>query len=269
MLIALSEGTRVEAWVAEKGPTYMCPNCKAELVLKKGQIKIHHFAHKPPVTCSWARGETEAHLKAKMLLHDAFAARGLRVEVECEVLSTAGDRRADVLVWGRKGETRVAFEVQHQPLDFGAIERRTLAYMAAGVPVVWVSLISVEALADAMTTPAGRVIPRYSVRPWEKWAHAYSMGELWFIEPESGSIWRGVLKEHLIEVPSSSWYSSGGEEQSAGGYTRRSKRWRQLHLSGPYPPRKIGVRPFRRPKWSSRDFTVPAGSAARLIAPKD
>lgn len=267
MLIALRDETRIEAWVAQKGPAYVCPNCRAPVILRKGEIVTHNFAHKPPVTCSWATGETQAHLKAKKALHDAMTARGLRAEVECEVLSTEGDRRADVLVWGRKGNSRVAFEVQHQPLDYPAIERRTRAYMAAGVPVVWVSLIKAEALAEAKTTPAGLVIRRYSVRPWEKWAHAYGMGALWFIEPESGELWRGVLKEHRIEVPYSSWYSSGGQEESAGGYTYGSKRWRELHLEGPFDPAKVKIEPFSRSAWSGKAFSLPAGPAAKLGAP--
>ena len=135
MLVAVARGTRVEAWAAEKGPAYACPNCHLEVILRKGQLVTHHFAHKPPVTCSWGKGETEAHRKAKKVLHDAMTARGLRAGVECEVLSTEGDRRADVLVWGRKGESRVAFEVQHQPLDYNTIERRTRAYAATGVRV--------------------------------------------------------------------------------------------------------------------------------------
>jgi len=263
MLVALHDGMRVEAWVAEKGPAYVCPNCNAAVILRKGRIVTHNFAHKPPVTCSWASGETQAHLKAKKALRDLFTGRGLRVEVEAEVLSDGGDRRADVLVWGRNGRA-VAFEVQHQPLDFGTIDRRTRAYMAAGVPVVWVALIKGEALAEAKSTPAGRVIPRYSVRPWEKWAHAYAMGSLWFIEPESGELWRGELKEHRIEVPYSSWYTSGGDEESAGGYSYSSRRWRTLHLAGPIEPGSITVEPFARKPWSSKVFSVPGGQAARL-----
>jgi len=169
-----------------------------------------------------------------------------------------------VLVWGRSG-ARTAFEVQHQPLDFGPIERRTLAYIAANVPVIWVALISAKALADAKKTPAGRVVNKYSARPWEKWAHAYAMGALWFVEPETRQLWQGTLKDHLIEVPSSSWYSSDGKEQSAGGYTRYSKKGRTLHLVGPVAPVTISIQPFTRERWSSKTFTVPGGLAAKLV----
>jgi competence protein CoiA len=266
MLVALQDGVRIEAWVAEKGPAYVCPNCKAPVILRKGRIVAHNFAHKPPVTCSWASGETQAHLKAKKALRDGFAARGHRVEVEAPVLSVAGDRRADVLVYDPTNGRRFSIEVQHQALDFDAIDRRTRAYMAVGVPVVWVALIKAEALAGAETTPAGLVISRYAPRPWEKWAHAYGMGALWFIEPESGQLWRGVMKEHLIEVPYSSWYDSYGNEESAGGYTRHSKKWRELHLTGPHEPAAVMIEPFARSAWSGKAFSLPGGPAAKLAA---
>ena len=270
MLVALQGDQHITAWVAQKGPVFHCPNCKTQVILRKGALVAHNFAHKPPVTCSWASGETQAHLKAKLLLHDAFVAQGLSCSVEAEVVSGDGDRRADVLVWRPPGQLRIALEVQHTPLNFEQIDRRTRAYMSAGVPVVWLGLIKPEVLAGAEPLAGGLKITRYSVRPWEKWAHAYGMGELWFIDPVGGQFWRGVLHKHMIEVPSSSWYSSGGEEQSAGGYTRSSKRWRNLHVEGPYPPSAIGLKTFTRNTFSSRDFTVPGGRAAGFMvrAPK-
>ena len=38
MLVALNQETRVDALGAPKGPTYTCPNCRAEVVLKQGRI---------------------------------------------------------------------------------------------------------------------------------------------------------------------------------------------------------------------------------------
>lgn len=51
MLIALLNQTRITAAAAERGREYRCPNCSKPLVLKKGRVVIHHFAHKPPVLC--------------------------------------------------------------------------------------------------------------------------------------------------------------------------------------------------------------------------
>jgi len=45
MLTANLQNVRVDAASAEKGAQYECPQCRHEVVLKKGRIKIAHFAH--------------------------------------------------------------------------------------------------------------------------------------------------------------------------------------------------------------------------------
>lgn len=103
MLTAEVEGTRIDAFTAEKGPAYICPQCRRAVTLKKGRIVVHHFAHKPPTTCPWAAGETRDHMKAKILVANAAKLRGLRAELEFVVNTMPGDRRADVMVWSPKG----------------------------------------------------------------------------------------------------------------------------------------------------------------------
>lgn len=47
MLIAINDkGERVEFCNADPTQKYFCPVCGTELILKKGEIKIYHFAHK-------------------------------------------------------------------------------------------------------------------------------------------------------------------------------------------------------------------------------
>jgi len=269
LLVGLLDGQRIEASVAQRGPTYRCPNCKGDLILRKGRIVSHHFAHKPPVSCSWAVGETQQHLAAKMQLRDGFRARGYGAEVEVEVLSMAGDRRADVLVTSQGGVHRIAIEVQHQPIDFGAMERRTIAYMAAGVPVLWMGILT-EAIKDkAEPIIGGMRISQYSIRPWEKWAHAFGFKELWYVDPTNGELWLGVFSEHMIEKAGASWYNQYGEEESVSGYTRRSKRWRTLTLHGPYQLDQIAISMPTRSPWESKAFRLPGGRYAKFsIAPK-
>lgn len=164
MLVALHENQRVDAFSANKGPTYFCPNCGDEVILKQGRIVIHHFAHKPPTDCSWAKGETREHLLAKTVIRDAFRNTSYQAEFEAEVLSGAGDRRADVLLTNRSGR-RVAIEVQHTPILYDAIERRTGAYAIAGVPVIWVGILTKTMRGDAETVSNGLQIEQYVIRP--------------------------------------------------------------------------------------------------------
>jgi hypothetical protein len=263
--IALLNGNRVEAAEVERGPEYYCPNCRGLVTLKKGRIVTHHFAHKPPTDCSWAAGETQQHLAAKKMLRDALRTRGFRAEVEVEVISIAGDRRADVVAWG-KDNVRLAFEIQHQSIPFQAIETRTKAYIATNVPVIWLGIADNKIWDAAEPIAGGKIVHRYSVRPWEKWAHAYAMGQLWFID-EQGALWRGKLSPHQIHVESTSWYNPEGEEQSAGGYSRYSKRWKELRLYGPYSIATVRFASQYRKPFSSKYFSVPGGRTYGLAPP--
>lgn len=266
MLVAHCNGMKVEASTSERGAIYTCPKCARELTLKKGAIVVAHFAHKPPTNCTWAAGETQAHLAAKMVIRDAFRARGYQADFEVEVLSVGGDRRADVLIRHPNGKS-VAVEVQHQPILYDAIERRTLAYMAADLPMLWVGILTKEMREKSVSYDDGMKIEKYTIRPWEKWANALAFGELWYIDPFEGTVWKGDFKNHIIDVPSSSWYSTGGEEHSAGGYSRTSKRWKTLYLQGPYQIGSINIAIKYRGAWASKAFNLPKGQIAIFQAP--
>lgn len=263
MLVALHENQRLDAFSAKKGPSYICPNCGEQVILKQGRIVIHHFAHKPPTDCSWAKGETREHLLAKTVIRDAFRARSYQAEFEAEVLSGAGDRRADVLLTNGNG-ARVAIEVQHTPILYDAIERRTGAYATAGVPVIWVGILSNKMKEDAATVAHGLQIEQYVIRPWEKWAHAYYFKNLWYIDPEEQTLWLGVFSDYHIDVPISSWYNEYAEEQTVGGYSRISKKWKTLDLHGPKPLSSIGISVSSRKTWQSKTFNLPGGPLANF-----
>lgn len=47
MIYALnSKGTRISAFDADKNIKYISPCCNEELILKQGDIYVHHFSHK-------------------------------------------------------------------------------------------------------------------------------------------------------------------------------------------------------------------------------
>ena len=258
MLVALHENSRLDAFSAKKGLSYVCPNCGDDVILKQGRIVIHHFAHKPPTDCSWAKGETREHLLAKTLIRDAFRAKSYQAEFEAEVLSGSGDRRADVLLTNGSG-ARFAIEIQHTPILYDAIERRTGAYAAARVPVIWVGILSKKMKEDATTVAHGLQIEQYVIRPWEKWAHAYYFKNLWFIDVEEQSLWRGVFSDYRIDVPVSSWHNEYAEEQTVGGYSRISKKWKTLDLHGPKQLSEVGISVSSRKTWESKTFSLPGG----------
>jgi competence protein CoiA len=274
MLVAAHDGKPIEADRARRGLAYICPNpdCARPLILKQGRIRIAHFAHKPPTDCSWANGETLAHLEAKKRLSDAFSARGLRTEVEFVVPALPNDRRADVMVWSPGGKL-AAIELQHCSIGLEELERRAFSYANEGIAQAWVPFLSASALAAALPREGGYggdlFIERYSARPFERWAHAFQFGELWFYEPAQGAFWRGRFDRHEIWQEGVAWYTAEGEEMHAGGYYRTSRQWKELTLWGPYAPERIRLRLAARRAWQTPRYRLPQCRIVRFLATAD
>ena len=268
MLVANLNGQRIEATEANKGPAYYCPECKEDVVLKKGQIVVHHFAHKPPTNCRWAKGETREHLKAKQLFKEEFIRRGLRVEVEHEVPSLPDDRRADVVIWSPKGQL-FALELQHSAIDYYNLECRTRSYLSAGVRVIWVPFFRPklwdESIALGPDDDGDFLIERFPARPLEKWVHGFNFGKFWMYDPSRDALWKAQLLKHEYYVGESSWYESGGYENYAGGYWRTSKRWRELKLWGPYSLDRVSISPMKRPEQELGNHKYPGGMVGKFV----
>jgi len=243
-LTALRESDRekVLARDAEKsdGP-YQCRGCNELLTLKKGNIKVHHFAHKPPVTCSWGAGESARHYEAKMAIFDALRSDPNVSEISIE---EAVDGVAVADVYAIISGNRVAIEVQRSKLTPALIAHRSSNYHRMGIHVLWVALQS-----DALKTE------KYSPSAWEKWCHYAYFGRVYYWS-SGQTLVPYHLGEHMLHVPMSTWYESGGYEKSAGGYDKPSKRWR-TPLAG--LPILIGshFRPKRRVASRSKTIDVP------------
>ena len=97
MLCAIRQRDRhkVAAWDQQKsdGP-FSCPLCVEETILKKGTMKVHHFAHKPPITCEYGRGETEQHRECKLTIFEGL--RGHQRFRDVEIERSMGTVRPDV-----------------------------------------------------------------------------------------------------------------------------------------------------------------------------
>jgi len=107
-----------------------CPDRSVQMRGGAGTTRIQHFSHAPAPTCQF-RGETMAHLRAKVEIARACAEAGWTVDIE----HTEADWRADVLA-GRGGQ-RVAFEVQWSRQTLAETEARQARYQAAGVRGCW------------------------------------------------------------------------------------------------------------------------------------
>ncbi len=235
MLVALCEGSRITAAAAERGEAYHCPKCSKPLILKKGRVVVHHFAHKPPILCDWARGETLAHLEAKRIVHEALTARGVRAELEYSLETLPGDRRADVMAWSPKGQM-IAIELQHTSISAEEIAERAFAYARAGAAQIWISFLPASVWKEALDKGDGTwLIRRYAPRQFEHWIEGLAgKAGMWMYDASSKAFWLGKIKPHEIHEEETIWYAPGGIERYRPARKRVSKKFRDLLLSGPF-----------------------------------
>lgn len=167
MLVAvLKDSSRAYAWLAEKKQKpFYCPACAGEVILKKGKIREHHFAHKPPSDCLFGTGESQVHLKAKRQIYNALIFHPLCTF--CELEQPLDGARPDI-IFTTKGN-QIALEVQKSNISTDDMARRMLQYTRLGIHVLWIVPFPLP--------PQGE---RYRPRKWEKFLHAMYYGRLYY-----------------------------------------------------------------------------------------
>lgn len=222
------------------GP-FSCPVCNTPVTLKKGNKKIHHFAHKPPVTCSYGQGETLAHQQAKISIFDALQNNGNVKNLELEKVTGFGSI-ADV--YAEINGQKVAIEIQRSILSTNEIAERTKRYQQNNVAVLWIVLQRPNHNPN-----------KYSPSQMERWIHAAYMKRLYFwINGES--LQAASFKPFTQHVEARTWYE-GGEEKSAGGYDKVMKRWVSLK-HGPVVRISKDFTAQRYSPWSYKHIDLPA-----------
>ncbi|AYG00760.1 competence protein CoiA [Lactococcus allomyrinae] len=134
MLTAIDEKNKLvnllESSPEELTGQYFCPACKTEVVLKNGNIKITHFAHKTLQNCeSWTENESVQHLTLKKILYRWFK-KSEKVEVEKYLPELK--QTPDLLV-----NDKIAIEVQCSSLSLKRLKERTENYQTHGYSVIW------------------------------------------------------------------------------------------------------------------------------------
>ena len=109
------------------------------------------------------------------------------------------------------------------------------------------------------------LIERFPARPLEKWVHGFNFGKFWMFDSDRNALWYAKLYKHEIYVGESTWYDPDGEEVSAGGYPRISKRWRELKLWGPYELDQVLIRAMKRPPKKMGNHVYPGGRVGEFV----
>jgi competence protein CoiA len=188
----------------DKAP-FLCPECKEIVILRKGRKRIHHFAHKPPVTCQYGAGETEAHRLCKVAIYENLVTKtNVRNPALERYMKTV---RPDVSA--RISDVPVAIEVQVSNLSIDTLIHRTQEYTRRGICILW--LAQWDPSLDS---------GRYSPSLWERWLHAAYIGRIYYWK-EGLSVIPYHMAPFSTYVEEREWRS-----ESSGGYWRISKRYK-------------------------------------------
>ena len=133
MLVAMKDGQLVFADEATGRTGYCCPGCHEPVILRRGQHKIAHFAHRPVSQCQLSEGETTEHLLGKRQLFQWYRQQGRSVALEVYLAQIA--QRPDLLL--TDGDQRVAIEFQCSPLSLHRLRERNAGYRQCGIAVHW------------------------------------------------------------------------------------------------------------------------------------
>lgn len=238
--IRKSDKVKIIAREAEKNQSpFLCPVCNDMTILKKGRIKIHHFAHKPPFNCQFGVGEKEIHRKAKEEIY--FELKKSKQITFCELEFDLKTVRSDI--YFELNNIKIALEIQVSSLTVNEIINRTVKYYNLGVYVLWLPLFSEKLNQD-----------KYSPKMWEKWLHTLNYGKVFYWE-EKLNIIPVKFDPFKLYVEESTWYENG-EERTAGGYERFSKQYRSpvilvsLNLLNDFYP-------VNRKQWKNNNIQIP------------
>lgn len=244
-------GIVYNAWSAEKTQApFFCKCCNSEVTLKKGHIRVHHFAHKPPCSCPYGKGESEIHSRAKKNIYESIKKEN-NCSI-CELEFPLNQNRPDIYI--EIYNCKIAIELQKTRLTVEEVIRRTKLYALDNIHVLWI-LPQMDITTPHPTEDA------YKVTEFHKLLHLMYFGRLY--------VWTG--KEALIDVyhfesastyvETTEWYDEYGDLQGGGGYYRQLKSYKKLVK---YPKNPLHLirdfKPTRREQFSSSSLYVPACS---------
>lgn len=138
MLVAINQnGDNCISYKTEKGEIFFCPECKKEVILKKGNVKIHHFSHKKKEDCDYFENESKEHLETKMDIYE-YLLKQPNV-TKCEMERRLKGVRPDVS-FCLDGKTYIAVEIQKTRIPCDIIKQRMKRYTKLGIHVIWIHI---------------------------------------------------------------------------------------------------------------------------------
>lgn len=119
MLTAIQkDNKKINAFDIDKTEApFFCPFCGENVILKKGLIKTHHFAHKATLGCFFNSGESEIHLQGKKIIYDFLKRDTSCLEISLEKI--LGNVIADIFV--KYKNYSLAVEIQRSNISLNQL----------------------------------------------------------------------------------------------------------------------------------------------------
>ena len=242
MLFALNTNKeKIYAEQAVKTDNFICPGCNKPVILKKGDSKISHFAHKVTDKCLFAHGETEAHLKGKDFFYNLLKNQNINVELEVPLFNKNKDliRIADILVY--YDELRpIPIEIQNSALKEETLKKRIKDYKKAGCYALWIPLLKgdINYQNNSLMLPY-ETIKNYSPSKTERLLYDINILKqgCWYYRPEDNSMY---LIKHIRNKINKTNILGDIEEKEFKIRTT-------LLVKGPYSFNDIYLKPIKIP----------------------
>src|SRR5713101_1144226 len=188
------------------GP-FHCTECGGKVAVKKGVIKVHHFAHVPPFKCTSGVGESEEHRAAKQKIYDALlsAPEVSRLMIERLIKQSKNKVRLDVSCCVRNRHL-LTIELQYSAEPPREIARRTSLYTVRKIHVLWLLPYPEDLLEWE----------KYRTTLMERYMHMLYFGTVYY--------WRGddiVMPVHFHKYSSGSVYREWYDEDEKQWYAGR------------------------------------------------
>jgi len=238
MLVALrSDQSRCMAFETRKEDSpFHCPYCNGEVIIKKGDFREHHFAHKPPYDCQYGEGESQIHYRIKREIFLALTAHASCTK--CEIERNLKVVRPDVSLY--IGKTPVAIEIQKNKIDIDYIIQRTERHAKLGIYLVWI--LTEEKPKTFLHD--GEQTAIYRIKKWEAFLHEMYFSRLYYWQ-KGAYVTAYHLNPFSTYVEETEWYDDNGDHRQEGGYFRETKTLKvpipftgpALHLAEDFMPK--------------------------------
>lgn len=142
MLSAVNENNEfVLATESEKTDgNFYCKGCGSQVLLKKGNIMMHHFSHMKNSDCDWGLGgEGEEHYNLKLYLYNfLLKCKEYKQIIDVELEKNIDGLRADIWFKNNKNQ-QIVIEVQLSPRTREYIEDKILTYTINNIATMYIT----------------------------------------------------------------------------------------------------------------------------------